>query len=99
MSARLKAPKINLRAAVEALTRKPVERQYETFWFSGDGSETDFVLPAGWVPKQVFDAGSLQKEGIADEYTVATVHGISTVTFAVAPLNLNDVAIFAELSL
>ena len=88
-------PSLNLRKRLTALSNPPRYTQQQ-FWFSGDASETDFALPRGWKPFSVFDAGSLQKDGAADEYEVSFDGFIYTVSFAVAPANGNDVCIIGE---
>ena len=95
MTVRINKPAINLREELTDLRNQPRYIQ-EVFWFSGDGAETDFELDRGWKPKFVYDAGSLQKEGASDDYEVVYDGFIYTVSFAVAPTNLNDIGIIAE---
>ena len=84
-----------LAARLAALLNQPGSEP-EWFWFTGDASTTDFALPAGWKPKAVFNAGSLQKDGASDEYTLSgPVNGVYTVSFAVAPANGNDIGVEA----
>jgi len=92
MTVRAAKPALNIRAALAA-ARATANYHEEQFWFVGDGSETDFVLVNGWVPLHVFDAGALQKEGSGDSYTVTFDGFTTTVVFAVAPGNLNDVCV------
>ena len=92
MGITISKPPINLR---EQLTELKATQGYEerTFWFTGDATETDFAMPRGWQPLHVFDGGSLQKEGSGDDYEVAYDGFIYTVSFAVAPANLNNIGI------
>jgi len=61
----------------------------------GDGSGTDFAVPINHEPFQVFDAGALQKEGSGDEFQVLDNGTNKTISFNVAPTNLNDVTIYS----
>ena len=92
MTVTISKPPINLR---EQLTELKATQGYEerTFWFTGDATETDFAMPRGWQPLHVFDGGSLQKEGSGDDYEVTYDGFIYTVSFAVAPANLNNIGI------
>ena len=88
MTVRINKPALNLR---EELTKAQGVVRYEQrqFWFEADGTETSFAIPLGFEPLHVYDAGALQKEGESDDYTVTG----NVVTFAVAPTNLNRVAV------
>ena len=88
MTVRINKPALNLR---EELTKAQGVVRYEQrqFWFEADGAETTFTIPLGFEPLHVYDAGALQKEGDADDYTVNE----NSVVFAVAPSNLNRVAV------
>ena len=92
MTVTISKPPINLR---EQLTELKATQGYEerTFWFTGDATATDFAMPRGWQPLHVFDGGSLQKEGSGDDYEVVYDGFIYTVSFAVAPANLNNIGI------
>jgi hypothetical protein len=92
MTVKISKPALNLREKLSEL-ENTVEYSQQQFWFSGDGSETDFALPTGWKPLHVFNAGLLQKEGSSDEYTVSSASGTYTVSFAVAPTNGNDIGV------
>ena len=83
---------VNLREELADL-RNPPQYYQEQFWFSGDGSETDFAMPKGWKPLHVFNAGALQKEGSGDEYEVVYDGFIYTVEFNTAPTNGNDIGV------
>lgn len=95
MTVRINKPAINLREELADLRDQPRYTQ-EVFWFTGDGTETDFALDRGWKPKFVYDAGALQKEGSGDDYTVSYDGFIYTVEFGTAPTNLNDIGIICE---
>jgi len=95
MTVNISKPALNLREELADLRNQPRYVQ-EVFWFAGDGTETDFALERGWKPKFVYDAGSLQKEGASDDYEVVYDGFIYTVSFGVAPTNLNDIGIIAE---
>jgi len=95
MTVNVSKPALNLRAKLAELKDQPRYVQ-ELFWFEGDGSETDFALGVGWKPKFVYDAGSLQREGSSEDYTVSFDGFIYTVVFGTAPTNLNNVGIIAE---
>lgn len=88
-------PAINLREKLSELAARPQYSQYQ-FWFVGDGTTTGFAMARGWKPLHVFNAGALQKEGSGDEYTVSYDGFIYTVSFNVAPTNLNDIGVIAE---
>ena len=88
----LRSELAELRAEINALKAS----RLHLFWFAGDGTETDFALTKGWKPLTVFDGGSLQKTGSADEYEVSFDGFAYTVSFAVAPTNGNDICIIGE---
>jgi len=92
MTVNISKPAINLRSELADLRNQPRYYQQQ-FWFTGDGSETDFALELGWEPLHVFDAGLLQKEGASDDYTVVYDGFTYTVSFNVAPTNLNDIGV------
>jgi len=92
MTVNITKPALNLRSELADLRNQPRYVQ-EVFWFAGDGTETDFALEQGWKPKFVYDAGLLQKEGASDDYTVVYDGFIYTVSFNVAPTNLNDIGV------
>lgn len=90
---------INLRAEIEGLRAQVARLQTEAkprsdFWFTGDSSETAFVLPSGWSPLKVYSDGLLRKPGAAEDYTVTFDGHLYTVVFAVAPAAV-DIAIEA----
>jgi len=88
MAVKITQPARNLREELNDL-RNQCSYQQQQFWFTGDGSTTDFTLPNGWKPLHVFNAGLLQKEGSGDDYTVSS----GTVSFNVAPTNGNDIGV------
>lgn len=92
MTVNVSKPAINLREKLAELDHK-VQYVQEQFYFSGDGSETDFAMPRGWKPFMVFDDGSLVREGSSDDYTVSYDGFIYTVVFGTAPTNGNDVTV------
>lgn len=92
MGIRASKPAIDLREELASL-KNPIRYTQQQFWFVGDGSAVHFELPAGWKPLHVFNAGSLQKEGNGDEYTVSSVQGVYKITFNVAPTDLNDIGV------
>jgi|TARA_R110000782_G_scaffold97586_1_gene182547 hypothetical protein len=92
MTVLIEKPSFRLRDELTALKDQPRYYQQQ-FWFSGDGTETDFAMPAGWEPLHVFDAGALQKEGSGDEYEVVYDGFIYTVSFNTAPTNGNDIGV------
>lgn len=97
MAISVSQPALNVR---EELTKAQANIPYIQlpFWFVGDGTETDFLMPKGWKPLFVYDAGALKKEGSGDDYTI-TFDGFEyTVSFVVAPTNLNDVGIMGVLA-
>lgn len=96
MTVYIEKPAQNLREELAALRAKVnTGLDQQQFWFTGDGAETDFAMPRGWKPLHVFNAGALQKEGSGDAYTVPYDGFIYTVSFAVAPANLNAIGIIA----
>lgn len=92
MTVYIEKPILNLREELASLRNQP-RYQEQQFWFSGDGSETDFEMANGWKPLHVFNAGALQKEGSSDEYTVIYDGFTYTVSFNVAPTNGNDIGV------
>lgn len=86
-------PAINLREQLKAVANGEKQPPFQTFEFAGDGSETDFVMLAGWRPLAVYDAGSRQTEGSGDDFTVTSDGFVYTVVFAVAPTNLNVILV------
>lgn len=97
MAVTVSKPALNISEKVTELKNQPKYTQQQ-FWFVSDGVLTDFELPDGWTPLHVFNAGSLQKEGSGDDYTVAFDGFVYTVSFAVAPTNLNDIGIIGVLA-
>ena len=94
MSVTASLAEINVREELEA--NKPKKRQIlETFWFTGVTAQTAFIIPSGWKPKVVYEAGSLQKEG--SQYTLSLDVDVYSVNFSVAPANGNDIAVLAEI--
>ena len=61
--------------------------------YTSDGTDVAFTMPKGWKPLHVYDDGALQKEGSGDDYEVTYDGFIYTVSFAVAPANLNNIGI------
>jgi len=92
MTVYIEKPAVNLREELASL-RNQGGYQEQQFWFDGDGSTTDFALPNGWKPLHVFDGGALQKEGSGDEYEVVYDGFGYTISFIVAPTNLNDIGV------
>ena len=95
MTVKISKPVINVREELADLRNPPMYSQ-EIFWFTGDASETDFSLAKGWMPKFVYDGGSIQKEGSGDDYTVTYNGFVYTVEFDTAPASGNDVGIIAD---
>ena len=92
MTVYIEKPAVNLREELASL-RNQGGYQEQQFWFSGDGATTDYAMPKGWKPLHVFDGGALQKEGSGDEYEVVYDGFIYTISFIVAPTNLNDIGV------
>ncbi len=92
MTVLIEKPELSLREELASLRNQGTYQQQQ-FWFSGDGTETDFALPNGWKPLHVFDAGALQKEGSGDEYEVVYDGFIYTVSFNTAPTSGNDIGV------
>ena len=92
MTVYIEKPAVNLREELASL-RNQGGYQEQQFWFAGDGSTTDFAMENGWKPLHVFNAGLLQKEGSGDEYEVIYDGFTYTVSFSVAPINLNDIGV------
>jgi len=95
MAISITKPAVNLREKLAALTNPKPFPVYETFWFSGDSSETDFALPEGWKPMNAFVDGALKRPGAGEDYEITYDGFIYTVSFAVAP-GVVDIAITAE---
>jgi hypothetical protein len=88
---------LNLREELASL-RNQVGYHQETFWFTGTGSQTAFIMEKGWKPINVFSAGLLQKGGTGNAYTTIYDGFVWTITFAVAPALNAQVAIVGELA-
>lgn len=94
MTVYIEKPAQNLREELAALRAKvSTGLEQQQFWFSADGTATDFVMARGWKPLHVFNAGALQKEGSGDEYTVTYDGFLYTVSFNVAPASGNDIGV------
>lgn len=92
MTVYIEKPAVNLREELADLRNQP-QYQQQQFWFTGNGSTTDFAMERGWKPLHVFKAGALQKEGSGDEYTVDYDGFIYTVSFNTAPASGNDIGV------
>jgi len=95
MTVRINKPAINLRENLAKLAGLNPAPKQETFFYSGDSSETDFPLPKGWKPVNVFVDGALYRPGSGEDYTISYDGFIYTVVFAVAPASV-DVGIICE---
>ena len=85
-------PAINLREELAKAPERIKQFGYlpEQFRFTGDTSETDFNLPAGWEVWAVYDtAGALMLEGATDDYTVEDNGNNKTIVFSSAPAALD----------
>jgi len=88
------SPAKNLRAELESGAERIKQFGFvpQQFRFTGDASETDFDLPAGWDVWAVYGTdGALQLEGAADDYTVEDNGGNKTIVFGAAPAALDFV--------
>ena len=94
MTVYIEKPAVNLREELADLRNQPRYRQ-QTFWYSGNSSQTDFPLPKGWKPVNVFVDGSIYRPGSGEDYTVSYDGFVYTVVFAVAPTAV-DVGIICE---
>ena len=94
MTVRASKPAVNLREELADLRNQPRYTQ-QTFFYSGDSSETDFPLPKGWKPVNVFVDGALFRPGSGEDYTISYDGFIYTVVMAVAPASV-DVGIICE---
>ena len=94
MTVYIEKPAINLRETLADLANQPRVRQ-QTFFYSGDSSATDFPLPKGWKPVNVFVDGALFRPGSGEDYTISYDGFIYTVVMAVAPAAV-DVGIICE---
>jgi len=92
MSVKVTKDKIVIREKLASIT-KVVNTGLVNFWFLGDAVVTSFILPIGFKPYSVYNAGARVKEGSADEYTVSYDGSVYSVVFAVAPANGNDICI------
>jgi len=95
MTVRVSKPALNLREKLVELAGLSSAPKQETFFYSGDSSQTDFPLPRGWKPINVFVDGALYRPGTGEDYTVNFDGFIHTVIFAVAPAAV-DVGIISE---
>jgi hypothetical protein len=96
MAVNISKPAVNLRELLSKVAQVKPQVQQETFWFDGDSSTTDFALPRGWKPKQVFVNGGLYRDGASEDYTVTYDGFIYTVSMAVAPAAV-DIGIVSNL--
>ena len=97
MTVRIGQDAKNLREELASLRNQGGYHQ-ETFWFTGTGSQTAFVMAKVWKPINVFSAGLLQKVGTGNAYTTSYDGFLWTITFAVAPALNAQVAIVGELA-
>lgn len=96
MTVRIEKPALNLREELAAPRGQASrgQRLLPQLRFAGNASTTTFALPIGMAPYAVFAAGTLAREGAADDYTV-TFDGITRrVVFAIAPASGDDVTIW-----
>jgi len=94
MTVRIEKPAATLAALLAKLRGQPAP-ETTTFWFSGDSTETDFTINAGWKVENVFVNGSLYRPGSGEDYTVEYGGFQETVVFAVAP-GVVDIGITAK---
>lgn len=95
MTVSISKPALNLREQLAKLAGLNLAPKQETFFYSGDSSETDFPLPKGWKPVNVFVDGALYRPGPSEDYTISYDGFVYTVVMAVAPASV-DVGIIAE---
>jgi len=95
MAVSITKPAQNLREELAALRAQIKVSEQEAFWFSGDGTKTDFALPRGWKPKFVYVDGGLYRPGSGEDYTISYDGFIHTVVMAVAPAAV-DVGIISQ---
>ena len=95
MTVSISKPALNLREQLAKLAGLNLAPKQETFFYSGDSSETDFPLPKGWKPVNVFVDGALYRPGSGEDYTISYDGFIYTVVMAVAPASV-DVGIICE---
>lgn len=93
MAANVSIPSIDLREVAARVKGLFPSKARQDFWFVGDASEVTFVLPKGWKPYAVYNAGLRVKDGALDEYTVTSENDVYSVIFAVAPGSGNSIAI------
>lgn len=91
---------LSLRGEVEALRQQVFalsqRRMPEAISFSGDGSETEFTLPEGKTPWQVFHENDYQIEGSGDDYTTSFDGFVWIVTFVVAPGAGTEIRVYPQ---
>jgi len=92
MTVYIEKPAVNLREELASL-RNQGGYQEQQFWFSCDGTQTDFVLKHGWKPLHVFEDGLLQKPGIMDDYVLYYDGSTYTVSIIVVPTNGTDICV------
>lgn len=95
MTVSISKPALNLREQLAKLAGLSPAPKQETFFYSGDSSATDFPLPKGWKPVNVFVDGALFRPGSGEDYTISYDGFIYTVVMAVAPTSV-DVGIICE---
>ncbi|NRP58433.1 MULTISPECIES: hypothetical protein [unclassified Marinobacterium] len=95
MTVLVSKPAINLREILAKVAGLSPSPKQETFFYSGDTTTTNFPLPKGWKPVNVFENGSLLRPGSGEDYTISYDGFIYTVVFAVAPAVV-DVGIICE---
>ena len=95
MSVTVEQPEILLREEL-VRNRNSKHQVLSTFLFTGVTAQTTFVMDEGWKPIQVFDDGSLQREGASDEYTLTLDVSTYSIVFAIPPANGNNIDVLAE---
>lgn len=95
MTVTVSNPAMNLREQL-AQAKARVGYAQTQQWFTGDGSTTSFTLDKGWSPMHVFVAGSLNKEGSGDNYTVSFNGFAYSVVFNSAPASAAKIGVIRE---
>jgi len=95
MTVSISKPAINLREQLAKFAGIKIAPEKQTFFYSGDSSETDFPLPKGWKPVNVFVDGALFRPGSGEDYTISFDGFTYTVVFSVAPAVV-DIGIMSE---
>ena len=94
MSVTVTQPSINIR---EELANLPKQQVLRAFFFTGVTAQNTFVMLEGWKPIQVFDTGSLQREGASEAYILTVQTNLYSIVFDTSPAEGTNIDVLAEM--